>query len=578
MKEINIQQLIESKAPEFFEKKPPFVNKFILFSLTKLLKLREINKFIRENQNNLGLDFINSLFDTLGFSYILSERDKNKIPSEGRVVIVSNHPLGGLDGLALVKAIREVRPDARIVANDLLMKVENLSDVFLPLDIYSISSQRTQIATIEKALLNEEAVIIFPSGKVSRLTIKGIRDRRWYNGATKFSTKMSAPILPIFIKGRNTMLFYLSALIHDRLGMLMLPGELFRHRRKAISIIVGEVIPSKSFNLLKPKVLAKLLLQHTYKLGAGKVGNFKTDKTVIHPVERTLVEKELKNSELLGSTFDDKRIYLVDYSIATNVMREISRLRELTFRKVGEGTGKICDMDIYDFFYKHIVLWDDEHSEIVGSYRLGIGSEIISKYGKSGLYNSSLFSLNEGTDAFLSQSIEVGRSFIQQKYWNSNALDLIWQGMVAFIIRNPEIRYAWGAVSISDTYSGFAKGLITSYYKKWYGGNTDWANPIYEYEPSNNIKQEIETILTADNYIDDFKSLKESLRIMNLSVPILLRRYTELCEYGGASIINWCVNVNFNNSIDGLIVLDLKMMKEEAKKRLYNQKSFIKKI
>jgi len=577
VKEIDIKQLIESKAPEFFEKKPAFVNKFILFALTKLLKLKEINEFIRNNQNNIGLDFINSLFDTLGFSYKISDRDKNKIPSEGRLVIVSNHPLGGLDGLALVKAIREVRPDARIVANDLLMKVENLSDVFLPLDIYSISSQRTQIATIEQALLNEEAVIIFPSGKVSRLSFKGIRDRKWLNGATKFSTKTSAPILPIFIKGRNSLLFYFSALINDKLGMLMLPGELFRHRRKAITILVGEIIPSKLFNVLKPKVLAKLLLQHTYKLGAGKVGNFKTDKTVIHPVEQSLVEKELKESELLGSTFDDKRIYLVDYSKAQNVMKEISRLRELTFRKVGEGTGKICDIDIYDFFYKHIILWDDEHLDIVGSYRLGIGSEIIHKFDKRGLYNSSLFSLNEGTDTFLSQSIEVGRSFIQQKYWNSNALDLIWQGMVAFIIRNPEIRYAWGAVSISDSYSGFAKALIISYYKKWYGGNTEWATPIYEYDISDNIMKEVEAILTADNYIDDLKNLKEALRIMNLSVPILLRRYTELCEYGGATIINWCVNVNFNNSVDGLIVLDLTMMKEDAKKRLYNQKSFVNK-
>lgn len=577
MKEIDIKQVIESKLPDFFLKKPPIVSKLILFTLSKILKLKEINKFIRENAEKRGLDFITSLFDTLNFTYSISEQDRRKIPAEGKVVIVANHPMGGLDGLALVKAVREVRPDARIVANDLLMRVENLTELFLPLDIYSINSQRTQLAAIEQALADEQAVILFPSGKVSRLTMKGIRDQKWHNGAAKFSIKSDAPILPIFVKGTNSIFFYIAALINDKLGMLMLPGEIFRNKRKKIQLIVGDMIPANSFKSLKPKIQSKLLLQHIYKVGNGKNGNFNTEKTVIHPIDSKILKKELQENELLGYTYDDKKIFLVEYDTAKNVLREISRLRELTFRKVGEGTGKTYDMDIYDLYYKHIVLWDDENLEIVGSYRLGITSEIVSQYGKDGLYNSSQFALNEGFDSILTESIEVGRSFIQQKYWKSNALDYMWQGIGAFLSKYPNIKYLWGAVSISNSYSELAKALIISYYKKWYSGDTNMAVPVYEYIVPEKLVPEIESTLNSANHTDDFKKLKYALKNLNFSVPILFRRYTELCDYGGALFVSWCIDVNFSHSIDGLIILDLTTLKEEAKKRYYSQKSFINK-
>jgi len=577
MKEIDIKQVIESKLPDFFVKKPPLVNNLILFTLSKLLKLKEINKFVRENTHKRGLDFITSLFDTLNFTYLISEHDRRKIPAEGRVVIVANHPMGGLDGLALIKAVREIRPDARIVANDILMKVENLSELFLPLDIYSINTQRAQLAAIEQALEDEQAVIIFPSGKVSRLTMNGIRDQKWHNGAARFSTKINAPILPIFINGRNSVFFYLAALINDKLGMLMLPGEIFRNKKKKIHLVVGDTIPANSLKSLKPKIQSKLLLQHIYKIGKGKNGNFHTEKTVIHPIDSRILKKELYENELLGYTYDEKKIFLVEYDTATNVLKEIARLRELTFRKVGEGTGNIYDMDIYDLYYKHIVLWDDENLEIVGSYRLGVTSEIIAKYGKDGLYNSSQFALTEGFDTLLTESVEVGRSFIQQKYWKSNALDYMWQGIGAFLSRYPDIKYLWGAVSISNSYSELAKALIISYYKKWYSGDTSMAVPVYEYIVPERLIPEIESIMNSDNHIDDFKKLKHTLKNLNFSVPILYRRYTELCEYGGASFVSWCIDVNFNHAIDGLIILDLTTLKEEAKKRYYTQKSFINK-
>jgi hypothetical protein len=271
-----------------------------------------------------------------------------------------------------------------------------------------------------------------------------------------------------------------------------------------------------------------------------------------------------------------KIIYLAEYDTAPNVLKEISRLRELTFRKVGEGTGKTYDMDIYDLYYKHIVMWDAENLEIVGSYRLGLTSEIIGKYGKKGLYNASQFTLNNNFDEILNKSIEVGRSFIQQKYWRSNALDYIWQGIGAYLSDKPEIKYLWGAVSISDSYSELCKGLIISYYKKWYNGNNSLVTPKQEFQLSRKVNEDVHQILTGDNFIDDFKNLKNALKSYNFSIPILYRRYTDLTEYGGSSFISFCVDVHFNNSIDGLIVVDLSQLKDDVKSRYYSRKSFLK--
>ncbi|GAB1373115.1 lysophospholipid acyltransferase family protein [Candidatus Kapaibacterium sp.] len=577
MKKINIRKILEEKAPALLLKYPEFVVNLFINVLTGFLKVNEINKFLEQNLEKFNFDFIDGLFQELDFSYIVSSKDRIKIPSEGRLIIVSNHPLGGLDGLALLKSVSEVRNDVVVVANDILKNIDNLNDLFLSMDVYSTSKHKEHIKDIEKALNDEKAVIFFPSGKVSRLRMNGINDAKWQNGAIKFSSKLNVPILPAFIKGRNSLLFYLASLINSRIGMFMLPQELFRQKGRSIEIKFGDVIPAGSFknNNLKPKIQSKLLQQHCQKIGKDKPGIFYTEKTIIHPINKKILKSELNVSILLGYTNDGMKIYLAEYETGPNIIKEIGRLRELTFRKVGEGTGKTIDMDIYDLYYKHIVLWDDKELEIVGSYRLGIVSEIIENYGPKGLYNSSQYKLSSTFVDKIKNSLEVGRSFIQQKYWKSSALDYIWQGIGAYLSKNDKIEYLWGAVSISDTYPEIAKNLIISYYTKWYKGDFELVTPCLAFSQSSKLQNEVKEILCADNYIDDFKNLKNALKNMGLSVPVLYRRYTELAEYGGAKFISWCIDVNFNNAIDGLIVVDLSMLKEEVKERYYRQKSFV---
>lgn len=575
MEKIDIRHILIEKAPALFEKYPTIVSSLFVNFLEKLLWVKEVNEFIEQNKNAQGLDFIDALFDYLNFSYNLSGKSKRRIPSEGKLVVVSNHPLGGLDGLALIKAVSEVRKDVKIVANDVLANLENLRDLFLPFDLYSARSQKENITKIENALANDEAVIFFPAGEVSRMSLSGIKDGKWKKGAFRFASKIQAPILPAFIIAKNSFLFYGLSLLWRRVGMFLLPGELFRQRNKTITIKFGDPIPSANFDKnINIKVQLALLRKHVYRIGSGEKGIFNTEKTIIHPVPVRLIKHELYHSERLGSTNDGKKIFLIKADSCPNVMREISRLREITFRKVGEGTGKSFDTDTYDEHYHHIVLWDDDDLEIVGSYRLGITSEIIEEKGIEGLYNASQFTIHETFNDVLSQSIELGRSFVQAKYWKTNALDYIWQGIGAFVMKNPQIRYLWGAVSISNSYSELAKAMIVYYYKKWYLGDTSFATPHKAFVITKIQEQEIEAMFTGSNHEEDFRILKFGLKGLGFSVPVLYRRYTELCNYGGAKFASFSVDEGFMNAIDGLIVVDLHALRDEYKERYYNQKSF----
>lgn len=578
IRKINLVDVLETKAPQLFNKIPKFFRGLFIKLLSKFLVISKINNFIENNSMKQGIDFIDALFNHLNVKFEITHEDISKIPAEGGVIIVSNHPLGGLDGLGLVKAVYSVRKDVKIVANDILMQIPNLREFFLPVDLYSINKSRQQLKAIENSISNEEAVIFFPAGVVSRLSFRGIKDQKWTAGVIKYSSKFQTSILPIFIKARNSMMFYILSFIYDKIGTFMLPQELFRAKNSNFKIIVGDLINSSNFtnNTIKSNVKAKLLRQHTYRIGKHKLGIFKSEKAISHPIDVKLLINEIKKNKLLGKTIDNKHIYLVDYANGPNLLKEVARLREITFRKVGEGTGKTLDLDTYDFYYKHIVLWNPDELDIIGSYRLGECKEILQKYGKKGLYNSEQFEIKEGFDSILFESIEAGRSFIQPKYWKSSALDFIWQGIGAYLQQNPQIRFLWGAVSISDNYSQLAKSLIITYYQKWYSGPQDLFAPFIPFNIPKALQEDCDRILSADNYKDDFRKLKEALKTLGFSIPILYRRYTEMTEYGGSRFLGYNIDVNFGNSLDGLILVDLHLLRSEYKERYFSARSFIK--
>ena len=576
MKELNVREIITSRNPNLFDKYPRFVGRLIVRFFERLLHVEEINSLIRNSAHVTGQAFIDEVFEGLNFSYYLSSSDRHKIPADGKLIVVANHPLGGLDGLALLRAIGEVRSDVKIIANDVLLNFENLSDLFLPYDVFSARMQKEHVVRIADALLEERPVIFFPAAEVSRLTPKGIRDPKWLNGPVFFARKYDVPVLPVYIKARNSILFYIISLLNKRLSTLMLAREIFNKRGKAIRLKVGDPIPGVVFSssYLKASVTTKLLRKHTLLLARKKnISIFKTEKTIIHPIDRKRLKEELMASELLGETSDRKKIFLIEFNKAGHVMREIARLRELTFRRVGEGTGLKLDLDRFDRYYRHIVLWDDDALEIIGSYRIGNCAEIIATHGVEGLYTHTLFKYSDKAKPYLDYGLELGRSFVQAKYWKTNALDYLWQGIGAYVAKHPEVKYLLGPVSISTTYTEEAKNLLVYFYSKWFPGDASLAPHVAPYRISQKKSEELQTVFTGAAYREDLRKLKEDLKVLGFTIPILYKQYSELCEEGGVSFIDFGVDKDFADCIDGLILVQLEHLKQSKRDRyiLINQ-------
>lgn len=566
---LNIEQAVQQKFPRF-QHTSPWIKKPTLGFLRKITHEHEVNRFLDLHQDLRGFDFIDQVLDYFNFSYSVSHRDRINIPATGRVVIVANHPLGALDGLSLLKLVGEVRRDVKIVANDMLMNFAALESLFLPVDNLSKSTRKSSVARIVDSLNNDEAVIVFPAGEVSRIRPSGVRDGKWNSGFLNFAKKTNAPILPIFIGARNSSLFYSASMVYKPLSGMMLAHEMFNKNSKNITMRVGETIPYQQIEQL-PLVnaeKAKLLRRHLYRIAKGKKSLFKTEQTIAHPIERRFIKRELQNAELLGETADNKKIYLFDYRPDSAVMHEIGRLRELTFRQVGEGTGKRRDLDRYDRDYRHLILWDEQELEIAGAYRLGDVKRIQAQDCSRGIYSEELFAYDkEKMQPFFEQGIELGRSFVSPKYWGRRSLDYLWYGIGAYLQRYPEVRYLFGPVSLSNSYPDFAKALIVSYYQHYFADEQQLACARVPYVVEGELKQQVFQTLTGEDAEEDFAALREQLAHMNVTVPTLYKQYADVCEKGGVRFIDFNIDADFGHCIDGLVMVDLQQLKASKRKR-----------
>lgn len=566
---LNIEQAVQQKFPRFQHTRP-WIKKPTLGFLRKITHEQEVNLFLEQHQDLHGFDFIDQVLDYFNFSYSISHRDRSNIPATGRVVIVANHPLGALDGLSLLKLVGEVRRDVRIVANDMLMNCQALESLFLPVDNLSKSTRKSSISRIVDSLNNDEAVIVFPAGEVSRFRPNGIRDGKWNSGFLNFAKKTNAPILPIYVGARNSSLFYSASMVYKPLSGMMLAHEMFNKTSKNITMRVGEAIPYQQIHdlpLVKAEK-AKLLRRHLYRMAKGKKPLFKTEQTIAHPQERRIIKRELQKAELLGETADNKKIYLFDYQPDSAVMHEIGRLRELTFRQVGEGTGKKRDLDRYDRDYRHLILWDEQELEIAGAYRIGEVSRIQSQLGSRGIYSEELFDYDRiKMQRYFTQGIELGRSFVSPRYWGRRSLDYLWYGIGAYLKRYPDIRYLFGPVSLTNSYPDFAKALIVSYYRHYFGDPDSLAEARVPYLLDDSIQQRVWETLSGDDADEDFTLMREQLMHMNVTVPTLYKQYADICERGGARFLDFNVDADFGHCIDGLVMIDLQQLKAAKRKR-----------
>lgn len=564
---INVEQIITEKYPAFAEKPAP-LRRSVLFFLRRLFHEQEVNAFLKENQHCQGFEFIDRVLDYFNFSYSLSNKDLLNIPSSGRVLIIANHPLGALDGLALLKMVGEIRRDVRIVANDMLSGFSQLSPLLLPVDNLNKATRKQDIANINNALHNDEAVIVFPAGEVSRAGPTGVKDSRWNPGFLHFARRTNSPILPIHIGGKNSSLFYTVSGINRALSALLLPREMFNQHSMDLKFKVGEPIPYSQLDKLpvSGQEKTRLVRKHLYRLARGRKPLFITEKTIAHPQDRQDLKKELKQSELLGETADGKKIFLFDYQADSAVMREVGRLREVSFRCVGEGTGEKQDIDRYDAHYRHLILWDEEDLEIVGAYRLAEAWRM-SNAEDDQLYSSTLFDYNPAMQQFFEQGIELGRSFVQPRYWGKRSLDYLWYGIGAYLKRHPGVRYMFGPVSLSNSYPQHAKDLLIYFYTLYFPDRDNLGRSFTPYSIKPDTEKAIAALFSGEDYKEDFKRLKQQMDCLNCAVPTLYKQYADVCEEGGVRFLDFGVDADFNFCVDGLVLVDMHYLKQKKRQR-----------
>ncbi|MEA3469010.1 MAG: lysophospholipid acyltransferase family protein, partial [Thermodesulfobacteriota bacterium] len=473
---------------------------------------------------------------------------------------------------ALLKLVNEVRSDVRILANDLLMHVQPLRPCLLPVkNMGSTLTAKGQIRRISNALDNDEALIIFPAGEVSRFSPRRVRDTRWQKGFLSIAEKSRAPILPIHINGKNSLTFYTASMLFKPLSTAMLVGEMFKQQENQISFTVGSIIPWQAYGKipLPAKERVKLLKKHLYRIGKGRKPLFDTENAVARPERRSDLKQALIEAELLGTTPDGKQIYLYSGEESSPILREIGRLREITFRAVAEGTGNRRDMDRFDTIYQHLILWDGEDLEIVGAYRFTDSAVTIKGHGLNGLYTNSLFNFDKKHCSFLDQGLELGRSFVQQRYWGKRSLDYLWYGIGAYLARNPKHRYLFGPVSVSGSMPRGGKDLLIYFYKLYFGSEEMPGcsrNPFH----FDRAIEELASQFSGSNRKKDFKQLKTMLKNMDTTVPPLYKQYSELCTSGGVKFIDFNIDPDFNDCVDGLVVVDIQLLKPKKRKRYIN--------
>lgn len=565
---ISVENYFTHNYPNF-ETLPKIVRKAVVSFFKSVFHENEINEFIKANAHLESFSFIEAILDYFNIDINIKKNQLSRIPSYGRVVIIANHPLGALDALALLHVIRDVRKDVKIVASSFLSEFENISDLLIPIDNVKGKMERSSVESIHDALKKEQAVIIFPSGEVSRARPSGIKDTKWRKGFLKIASKMQAPILPIYIGAKNSKSFYFLSMINKSLATAIIPHEMFKYQDKNISFDIGKSIPYESYNMpsLSMADRVKLFRKHFYQVAKKKRGIFKTYNAISLAENRQELKLELENATPLGETTDGKKIYLYSNDEDNVILKEIGRLREISFRQVKEGSGKKRDIDEFDYCYEHIVLWDEKELEIVGSYRIAQAKEIIDACEIQGLYTATLFEYKDEFEKYFAHGIELGRSFVQPKYWNSRALDYLWQGIGAYLRANPQIRYMFGPVSISRSYDDEAVALLVHFYMNYFGAKEKSVEHRESYFITQENQERFKTLFVNNDYKADMVVLKEELQARGYAVPTLYKQYSDLCEEGGVQFMDFGMDKDFDNCVDGFLVVDTNKLKPQKRKR-----------
>lgn len=570
-----IEQRLQQRYPHWFHGRRGRLAIPLLHGWASWSGLHGIDAFCAEavHAGLRGFAFVEAALHYLQLRYDVDEETLARIPPKGPLLIVANHPCGGLDALALLDMVGRVRRDVRIVANEVLALVDPLAELLLPVRVFGGGAGAASLRRVERALSDGECVIVFPAGEVSRLGAGGVRDTRWRPGFLRFARRTAAPVLPVRIEARNSALFYGISALWRPASTALLAREMFARRQRPMRLHVGEALSLMQDEdegaALKRIRRAVYASGRTPAAAAAAAVVAVGQQPLAAAIDADVLARAVEVRELLGCTGDGKQIRLARHAAGSPLLQEIGRLRELSFREVGEGTGRRRDLDAYDAHYDHILVWDAQASCIAGAYRVMRGAEALACSGLAGLYTASLFRYEDEAVPRLAAGLELGRSFVVPAYWGSRSLDYLWQGIGAYLQRYPGVRYLYGAVSISAALPRAASEQIVDYYRRYHGSTQRLASARRPFVPTGATPM----FDGQDDGAVAFDSLKTALARLGASVPMLYKQYTELCEPGGARFLAFGVDPDFSGAIDGLIEVDLECVRPRKRQRYLQARS-----
>lgn len=551
-------------------------------------RLAELNTIYDKYLHLEGVEFINAILLHLDVQFEVPEKDLKRIPKTGPFLTVSNHPLGALDGLILIKLMLEARPDYKIMANFLLHQLVPLKPYVMPVNPFETRKDaKSSLSGIKQTLAHIQSgkpFGMFPAGEVStHLEGRSVVDKPWSQEAMRLVQKAQVPVIPIYFHAKNSAAFYRLAKLNANLRTARLPVEVFKQSHRPIGVRIGNAISVKEQNALTGmEENSDFLRRKTYFLAnsyekRNLLGNFpkqikfplkRPPKSIADEVDSEALEREIQDCRdqsrrlLISKNYE---VFIAERADIPNIVLELGRLREITFRSIGEGTNKSLDLDRYDDYYQHMFLWDHHAKRLAGAYRMGLGSQIFKTHGINGFYLNELFRFEPEVHTVMSQSIEMGRAFIISEYQQKPMpLFLLWKGIVHCTLRYPEHKYLIGGVSISNKFSKFSKSMMIEFMKSNYYDPymAQFVRPKKEFKVKlkDSDKDFVFDATKAD--LTKFDKIIDEIEPGNLRLPVLIKKYIKQ----NAKVVAFNVDPLFNNAVDGLMYIRIEDIPESTVK------------
>jgi len=563
-----------------------FVGTFFGWLLMKLLKISTINRVYKRNKHLSDGEFLDAILDDFQIKFEIPEEDLNRLPKDGAYITVSNHPLGGIDGILLLKLMIEQRKDFKIIANFLLHRIEPLKPYIMPVNPFEDRKDvKSSIAGFKNSILHlreGHPLGVFPAGEVSTYKDgKLVVDKPWEDAAMKLIQKAEVPVVPIYFHAKNSKLFYKLSKISDTFRTAKLPSEVLTQKNRIIKVRIGKPISvndQKEHETLSD--FSEFIRRKTYMLS----NSFAEKPKILDNISNTLKPPAKPPKRIVGSVSAEKmatevdalregnfrllesknyEVFLTPADKIPNILHEIGRLREITFREIGEGTNEAIDLDSFDTYYHHMFLWDNVAKRLAGAYRMGLGSKIYARYGIDGFYLQNLFRFEPELYKMMSESIEMGRAFIIKEYQQKPMpLFLLWKGIVHTTLRYPEHKYLIGGVSISNQFSNFSKSLMIEFMKSHYYDPyvAQYVHPKKEFKVKLKDADKDFVFDATEADLNKFDKIIDEIEPGALRLPVLLKKYIKQ----NARLVAFNVDPLFNNAVDGLMYIKIADLPEST--------------